>query len=579
MSLPSNISFGSYSTSNVRDVINSYRRAQLYLADSVSASNSAASDEELENDIEQGFVVPDIDDDFVRTTRPREDGIDYDAVVGNMRWDEDISPGPPTTRQFLVPILDRRETSQSSATIKPLENPPVTLEARERTPLLRKRTSLSFQERPSYTQPLTGRLPPSPRPMPIARRSSQLSALSRISGASVVTAKQLPGGQSTFGQTLFNAIAILLGIGMLSEPLAFAYAGWIGGSLIIISYGFVTCYTGKILARIILSDPKLRSYSDIGRKAFGPRSAPWISAVFCLELFTIFGLFIFIPTMLLPLSILSYASIIGILSTLLIVVVMFIDGLSKKDAPGSLWNPADTSLGIEGVGALGLSFGLFMAGFSGHAVIPSLVRDMMDPSQFDKMLDYAFLAATFIYAVIGIAGYLMFGNSVSDEFSKDLMKIPGYNPILNRVALWGLVLAPLSKYALAARPLNITLEIFLGIDSGASAPDDHGLVTKTSDEGAPAVSTRSVVYKNIAMAIERVLFALASVGVSILVPEFSSMMAFLGAFSSFLLCVIGPILAKMALRGQVKWYDALVLAVAIVMATWGTGAAFWSTRE
>ncbi|CAL1696014.1 unnamed protein product [Somion occarium] len=441
MSLPSNISFGSYSTSNVRDVINSYRRAQLYLADSVSASNSAASDEELENDIEQGFVVPDIDDDFVRTTRPREDGIDYDAVVGNMRWDEDISPGPPTTRQFLVPILDRRETSQSSATIKPLENPPVTLEARERTPLLRKRTSLSFQERPSYTQPLTGRLPPSPRPMPIARRSSQLSALSRISGASVVTAKQLPGGQSTFGQTLFNAIAILLGIGMLSEPLAFAYAGWIGGSLIIISYGFVTCYTGKILARIILSDPKLRSYSDIGRKAFGPRSAPWISAVFCLELFTvsvalvtlfadslysvaptyssnvykIFGLFIFIPTMLLPLSILSYASIIGILSTLLIVVVMFIDGLSKKDAPGSLWNPADTSLGIEGVGALGLSFGLFMAGFSGHAVIPSLVRDMMDPSQFDKMLDYAFLAATFIYAVIGIAGYLMFGNSVSDE--------------------------------------------------------------------------------------------------------------------------------------------------------------------
>lgn len=41
----------------------------------------------------------------------------------------------------------------------------------------------------------------------------------------------------------------------------------------------------------------------------------------------------------------------------------------------------------------------------------------MDPSQFDKMLDYAFLAATFIYAVIGIAGYLMFGNSVSDEVS------------------------------------------------------------------------------------------------------------------------------------------------------------------
>lgn len=43
----------------------------------------------------------------------------------------------------------------------------------------------------------------------------------------------------------------------------------------------------KILAHIILDDTKLRSYSDIGRKAFGPRSGPLISALFCLELFTV----------------------------------------------------------------------------------------------------------------------------------------------------------------------------------------------------------------------------------------------------------------------------------------------------
>lgn len=45
--------------------------------------------------------------------------------------------------------------------------------------------------------------------------------------------------------------------------------------------------SAKILARIILSDPRLKSYSDIGRKAFGPQSGPWISAIFCLELFTV----------------------------------------------------------------------------------------------------------------------------------------------------------------------------------------------------------------------------------------------------------------------------------------------------
>ena len=103
---------------------------------------------------------------------------------------------------------------------------------------------------------------------------------------------------------LFNAIAILLGIGMLSEPLAFAYAGWIGGFLLITFYGWITCYTSvnsnntkgraidhlhraKILAHMILDDPKLRSYSDIGRKAFGTRVSPIISALFCLELFTV----------------------------------------------------------------------------------------------------------------------------------------------------------------------------------------------------------------------------------------------------------------------------------------------------
>ena len=30
---------------------------------------------------------------------------------------------------------------------------------------------------------------------------------------------------------------------MLSEPLAFAYAGWIGGMFLMIFYGYITCYT------------------------------------------------------------------------------------------------------------------------------------------------------------------------------------------------------------------------------------------------------------------------------------------------------------------------------------------------
>ncbi|KAJ3531446.1 hypothetical protein NM688_g7572 [Phlebia brevispora] len=433
--------------------------------------------------------------------------------------------------------------------------------------------------------------------------SLSLVAQRRGSTTSRVT-KAVQLGKSTFGQTLFNAIAVLLGIGMLSEPLAFAYAGWIGGMVLMIFYGFITCYTAKILAHFILDDVKLRSYSDIGRKAFGSRASPLISVLFCLELFTVgvalitlfgdslhsvlplfssdtyklLGLTIIVPTALMPLSLLSYASVIGLISTLFLIAVMFIDGLSKRESPGSLWSPAPTSLDPGNMGELGLAFGLLMAGFSGHAVIPSLARDMVDPSQFDIMINWAFAIASLIYTTIGVTGYLMFGNSVSDEFSQDLMRVPGYNPILNRIAMWGLVLVPISKFALATRPLNVTIEIILGIDTGGQLPDDHGAPLKDSPalDAVAEKSRRLLALKHIFTIIERALVTTLAVIVSIVIPEFDSVMAFLGSFSAFIICVIGPLLAKVSLVGRLGFWDVLLLLIAIAMATWGTGAAFWS---
>ena len=102
---------------------------------------------------------------------------------------------------------------------------------------------------------------------------------------------------------------------------------------------------------------------------------------------------------------------------------------------------------------------------------------MVDPSQFDSMINWAFSVATFIYTMIGVTGYLMFGNDVCEEvsiahrpvdivayhdsriqFSQDLMRTPGYNRTLNRAAMWGLVLVPISKFALATRPVRNTLQ-------------------------------------------------------------------------------------------------------------------------
>jgi len=280
-----------------------------------------------------------------------------------------------------------------------------------------------------------------------------------------------------------------------------------------------------------------------------------------------------------PLWLLSYTSILGIISTLLTIGVVLIDGLTKKEAPGSLWSPAETSIGIASLGELGVAFGLFMAGFSGHAVLPSLARDMTDPNQFDTMINYAFGIATVIYSVIGAAGYFMFGDAVSDEVSQDLMRTPGYNTFLNRLVLWSLVLMPLTKFALSTRPVNINLEILLGLDKQSSqASSEHSTATApgpSEHTGLHLVNKRRPTpIRGALVVVERTVFVCLSVAVSILIPEFSSMMAFLGSFSAFVLCVIGPISVKMALTGRWSFGDAALLVMGVVMATWGTIAAF-----
>ncbi|KAG7443486.1 uncharacterized protein BT62DRAFT_333748 [Guyanagaster necrorhizus] len=366
---------------------------------------------------------------------------------------------------------------------------------------------------------------------------------------------------------------------MLAQPLAFAYAGWVAGTFLLVSFGFISCYTAKILARIIHSEPHLKLYTDIGRRAFGARSTLVISIAFFLELFLLsvllvtlyadsleslvpahspvtyklLALVILIPTLFFPLSALSYTSILGIASLLLILVVVFIDGTSKLDAPGSLWSPAETYPGIRSWNHLGKAFGLFMAGFAGHGVLPSLVHDMEDPCQFDTMANWAFFFSTVIYLLIGGAGYLMFGTPVSEEISRDLLRTPGYNAVLNKICLWMLVVSPLSKFALVVQPLNATVEKLF------------------KSQNKPAHQNPRQRLLGIA---QRLSITLLTVGVSIIVPDFGQVTELMGSFSAFLIVVICPIGAKLTITRTCGFFDVLVLGISVLMGTWGTITAF-----
>ncbi|KAJ7462683.1 transmembrane amino acid transporter protein-domain-containing protein [Mycena galericulata] len=386
---------------------------------------------------------------------------------------------------------------------------------------------------------------------------------------------------------------MLVGIGLLSAPVALSHTGWVMGTVLILSYGFITCYTAKVLGRIMLADTSLRCYSDIGRKAFGTWSTPWISLMFCLELFAIsvllvtlaadslhsllpqfssdayklWSLVLLLPTMFLPLSMLSYSSILGILSTSLIVIVILVDGLTKYTTPGSLWDPAATSIGMSSWGNVGIAFGLFIAGFGCHPLIPSLARDMMEPQRFERMINLAFAIATVIYSLVAMAGYLMFGNAVSGELSVDLLQTHGYNKLLNHLALWMLVLSPLSKFALTTQPLSATLEILLRIDVPR-----HSLSEEMGKMSAAQASRENI--KRGLRIVQRICVTVLSVMLSILVPGFSDILAFLGCSSAFMLCVIGPLAAEVSISRECRMFDGLVMTVSLFMAVWGTIALF-----
>ena len=117
----------------------------------------------------------------------------------------------------------------------------------------------------------------------------------------------------------------------------------------------------------------------------------------------------------------------------------------------------------------------------------------------------------------------------------------------------------------------------MGIDTGSQSPDDHGVAIKSPNMDAVSAKAKSrVALLQSLTVVERTFVTLLSVIVSIIIPEFDSVMAFLGSFSAFLICVIGPLSAKARLVGRLTWDDYVIYAIAVIMAIWGTGAAFWS---
>ncbi|AEO57654.1 amino acid transporter [Thermothelomyces thermophilus ATCC 42464] len=406
-------------------------------------------------------------------------------------------------------------------------------------------------------------------------------------------------GQSTLPQTVFNSTNVLIGVGLLSLPMGFKYAGWICGMATLLLCALVTAWTARLLAKCMDLDPSLITFSDIAYISFGRNARIVTSFLFTLELIAasvalivlfadsldllfpgllsvtgwkmICGL-ILMPLNFLPLRLLSFTSFIGIFSCFTIVLILILDGLMKPTSPGSLIEPAKTYLFPANWLTLPLSFGLLMSPWGGHGVFPNIYRDMRHPYKYARAVKTTFTFTYLLDATTAVTGLLMFGDSVRDEITSNILLESSYPRALTALMCLCIGIIPLTKIPLNARPIVSTLELLLGLNRQTVAaeydyPYSHGLVG------------RGMGFRGVMKVAVRVAVILMFLGIAVLFPAFDSIMAFMGSALCFTICVTLPIAFYLKLFGheipiREKMFAWAVMVISSLLSVVGTVWAF-----
>ncbi|KFG82592.1 putative transporter [Metarhizium anisopliae] len=402
-------------------------------------------------------------------------------------------------------------------------------------------------------------------------------------------------GQSTLPQSIFNSINAIIGVGLLSLPLAFKMSGWILGLFILTLTAAVTSHTGKLIGKCMEYDPSIITYSDLAYVAFGARARVIVSALFTLELLAacvalviLFAdsLDLLMPTVanttvwkcvcaalilvlnMLPLRWLSYTSVVGIFSTFCIVCIVIVDGLVKQHTPGSLWEPARTYLLPSNWLSLPLAYGLMASPWGAHSVFPSIYRDMRHPHKWSKGVNVTFSFSYVLDTCLAIVGVLMFGDGIKEAITSNILKTLGYPEFLTILMCIFITIIPLTKIPLNARPLITTADVVFGLHRDHHNPHHHR-------SGSDAqLSTLA----NILRAGVRVLVVLILLAISVLFPAFDSVCAFLGAALCTLISVILPICFYLKLYSKdiAKWERIASWILLIIFSIFGLVGTIWT---
>lgn len=204
------------------------------------------------------------------------------------------------------------------------------------------------------------------------------------------------------------------GVGILSTPYALSSGGWLSLALLLI-IASVAFYASLLIQRCMDEDPSIRSYPDIGERAFGRKGRMLVSTFMHLELylvatgflilegdnlhnilpegfelngirirgqqsFIIIVALVILPTMWLKnLRFLSYISTTGVLASVVILGSILWTGAFD----GTGFREKGEFLNLSGIPS---AVSLFAFCYCAHPVFPTLYTSMKDKKKFSKVI-------------------------------------------------------------------------------------------------------------------------------------------------------------------------------------------------
>ncbi|CAO2815833.1 unnamed protein product [Amaranthus hypochondriacus] len=345
-------------------------------------------------------------------------------------------------------------------------------------------------------------------------------------------------------KTIFNCANTILGNGVVVVPFALASGGWLSLIFLVIISMSAT-YTSLLVKRCMEFDPNIKSYTDIGKYAFGKLGKILVSIILYADLYMVTTGFLLVegdnlhklfpklslqaigipfidgkssfiiiiallllPTVLLSdnLSILAYISATGVLASIVILGSIFWVALFGDFGFG--YKHFDVKYESFNWKGIPTAMSLYMLCYSSHPVLPALYTSMKKKQDFCKVLIISFLFCTFIYVSMAVLGYVMFGTEVKQQITLNLP----IDEISSKIAIYTTWINPLAKYGLLLKPIVNSTEEWFGILQGNNNNNNK--------------KTNCLKFKSF---IIRIVLVTTQVGVAVGLPFFGYLMSLSGA--------------------------------------------------